>query len=216
MATKSDLRARLRPRGVSSRPDGTGGITPSFNVPFGGPGEALRRTNGILFPYTPNISVAHQVEYSQYDLVHTNYQQNSYSRTRNPQIQVTGTFASQTPDEAAYTAGVMHFLRVSSKMNFGLRDNEAGTPPPVLEFSAYGTYNFHRIPVLLGSFQFIYEDGVDYVEVETAGETIQIPSIMTISMDLMPQYSAAKQNGFNLNEFANGQGYRGNGQGGFL
>ncbi len=217
MTTKSDLRATLKPRGIfQSIGPGPSSVLPTYNVPFSGPGSALRRTNGILFPYTPNISVAHQVEYSQYDLVHTNYQQNSYSRTRNPQIQVTGTFASQTPAEAAYTVGVMHFLRVTSKMNFGLLDDDAGTPPPVLEFSAYGTYNFHRIPVLLGSFNFIYEDGVDYIEVETAGEVVQIPSVMTISMDLLPQYSAQIQNGFNLEEFANGRGYRGNGRGGFI
>jgi hypothetical protein len=230
MATKSDLRARLTPRSVVYSGRGSGGSAGgptfgtgrggssrnSYSLPFNGPGSALQRTNGILFPFTPNISVAHQVEYSQYDLVHTNYQQNSYSRTRNPQIQVTGVFASQTPSEAAYTVGVMHFLRVMSKMNFGVRDNDAGTPPPVLEFSAYGTFNFHRIPVVLGSFQFVYEDGVDYVEVETSGEVVQIPTVMTISMDLLPQYSAAIQNGFNLNELASGSGYKGQGRGGFI
>lgn len=216
MVTRADQRARLTPRGtLYSGRNGASNFNVTYDVPFNGPGTALRRTNGILFPYTPNISVAHAVDYGQYDLVHTNYQQNTYSKTRNPNIQVTATFASSTPDEAAYTVGVMHFLRIVSKMNFGARDPEAGTPPPVLEFSAYGAYNFNRIPVLLGSFNFIYEDGVDYVEVDTAGETVQIPTIMTIAMDLLPQYSPAKQNDFNLNELANGQGYRASG-GGFI
>lgn len=195
MATKADQRARLSLKGTG------------WTVPLNGPGAALRQTNGILFPYTPNISVAHQVEYSQYDLVHTNYQQNAYSKTRNPTIQVTGVFASQTPQEAQYTVGVMHFLRVASKMNFGANDPDAGTPPPVLTFSAYGAYNFHKVPVLLGSFNFIYEDGVDYVEVNTAGQTVQIPVMLTIAMDLLPQYSPAAQMGFNVNELASGAGY---------
>jgi hypothetical protein len=177
-------------------------------VPFEGPGAALRTTNGIIFPFTPNINVAHTVEYSQYDLVHTNYQQNAYSRTRNPSIQISGVFASQTPEEAAYTVGVMHFLRVMSKMNFGTSDDERGTPPPVCEFNAYGTYNFHRVPVLIGDFTFNYEDDTDYVEVGVNGETVQIPAMMTIAISLIPQYSASKQNSFNLGEFAQGTGYK--------
>lgn len=205
MANKQDQRARLT---VKGKIQGISGLSStiqnlsSYQVPFQGPGAALQRTNGIMFPYTPVISVAHQVEYSQYDLVHTNYQQNAYSRTRTPAIQVTGMFVSQTVDEAKYTVGVMHFLRVVSKMNFGEGDPDAGTPPPVLEFSAYGAYNFSRVPVLLAGFNFIYEDGVDYVEVETAREKVQVPSLMTISMDLLPQYSPGLQNKFNLNEFA--------------
>jgi len=210
--TRSDLRASLKvksSRGAPNSDVAAQGGGAAYNEPFYGPGGPLAINRGIVFPYTPNINVAHQVEYSQYDLVHTNYQQNSFSKTRNPNIQVTGQFVATTPAEARYMAAAMHFLRVTSKMNFGNRDADAGTPPPVLEFSAYGTYNFHRVPVLVGSFNFTYEDGVDYVEVETAGETIQLPAIMTIAMDLLPQYSPAKQNNFSLAEFARGaDGYR--------
>jgi hypothetical protein len=196
MAVESELRARLTVKG-------------GYDVPFYGTGVALQRTRGILFPYTPNISVSHQVEYSQYDLVHTNYQQNAYSKTRNPNLQLTGMFVSQTPAEALYTIGVLHFLRVVTKMNFGRDDPEAGTPPPVLEFSAYGAHNFRRVPVLVGSFSYVYEDGVDYVKVEFNGETMQIPSLLNISIDLLPQYSPDKQSGFSLNDFARGNGYKG-------
>jgi hypothetical protein len=212
MVVKSDLRARLTvkaSRGASGPTQAAAGVGEVYNAPFYGPGAALQRTRGILFPYTPNISVSQQVEYSQYDLVHTNYQQNAYSKTRNPNIQLTGMFVSQTPAEALYTIGVLHFLRVVTKMNFGRDDPDAGTPPPVLEFSAYGTYNFRRVPVLVGSFSYVYEDGVDYVEVESNGEVIQIPSLLNISIDLLPQYSPAKQSGFSLNDFAQGNAYKG-------
>jgi hypothetical protein len=194
MAPKIDNRAKLTPKG-------------GYSLPFGGPGAALQRTKGLMFPYTPNISVSHQVDYSRFDLVHTNYQQNSYSMTRNPDIQVTGTFVSQTPEEAAYTVGAIHFLRVMSKMNFGINDDDRGTPPPVCLFSAYGAYNFAKVPVLIGGFQFVYEDGVDYVTVVTAGQTVQIPVLMTISITLLAQYSPEKQNDFSLAKFASGEGY---------
>ena len=208
MPSRTDLRAKLTVKGLSNY-NGSAGNSASYMLPFGGPGAALYRTGGIIFPYTPNITVSHQVDYSMYDVVHTNYQQNAYNSTRNPAIQVTGSFVSQTPEEAQYTVGVMHFLRVVSKMHFGARDADRGTPPPVLNFSAYGAYNFSNIPVVVGSFDFVYEDGVDYVEVVTAGETVQIPSMMTISISLMPQYSPGKVTGqFNLNEFASGAIYK--------
>lgn len=195
MAKRTDLRARLTVKG-------------NYSVPLGGAAAALIPTKGILFPYTPNINVAHQVEYSTYELVHTNYQQNAYAKTRNPSIQLTGAFISQTPAEAAYAVGVLHFLRIVTKMNFGADDDDRGTPPPVLNFSAYGTYNFANVPVLVGSFNVSYEDGVDYVEVDINGEKQQIPSVFNLSMDLLPQYSPAKQNQFLLKDFASGRGYR--------
>lgn len=197
MATRTDLRATLRVKG-------------GYDIPFRGPGQILQRSQGIIFPYTPNISVAHQVEYSTYDTIHSNFQQNSYVRSRAPNIQVTATFAQQTIEEAQYLVACMHFLRVTSKMNWGAADNDAGTPPPVLQFSAYGDFNFKNVPVLLGSFNFIYEDSVDYVEVETTGfgGPVQVPALMTIAMDLLPQYSPGKQRTFNLANFANGGGYR--------
>lgn len=192
--TASDSRVRLSAK--SAYTDG-----------FAGPGSILAPTNGIIFPYTPNISVAHQVEYSQYNLVHTNYQPNAYSNTRNPAIQVTGVFASQTPEEARYTIGVMHFLRVASKMNFGQSSNP-GTPPPVLELSGYGKFNFNRVPVLIGGFNFVYEDGVDYVTVgDETRSTLQIPVIMTIAIDLLPQYSPGVQSQFSIESFADGKLY---------
>jgi len=192
--TASDSRVRLSAK--SAYTDG-----------FSGPGSVLASTNGIIFPYTPNITVAHQIDYGQYDLVHTNYQPNAYSKTRNPAIQVTGVFASQTPDEARYTVGVMHFLRVASKINFG-QSNNPGTPPPVLELSAYGKFNFNRVPVLIGGFNFVYEDGVDYVVVgDEATSTLQIPVIMTITIELLPQYSPGMQSQFSIESFADGTLY---------
>lgn len=191
MNARADLRARLLVKG-------------SYNLPITGPSAELNGHGGIIFPFTPNITVSHQVEYSSYDLVHSNYQPNAYARTRNPQIQISAQFASQTPQEAEYVVGVMHFLRVVSKMHFGEFDNDRGTPPPVLSFSAYGKYNFYNVPVLVGSFTFTYDDTVDYVETPSGN---QVPSLTTIAIDLLTQYSHAKQASFSLNSLASGSGY---------
>lgn len=203
----SDNRARLLTKPGYTEPYGGGGSgrsRPDGFVNTGSPGEPLRRTSGIVFPYTPNISVSHQVEYSTYEVVHTNFQQLAYNKTRNPQIQVTANFINQTPDETAYSIGVIHFLRVVTKMNWGANDRDRGTPPPVLEFSAYGLTNFDNVPVVVQSFNMIYDDNVDYVE---GPDGQNLPVFMTIAIDLLPTYSPAKQNQFNLHSFANGSLY---------
>jgi len=186
----ADHRARLRVKG------NTGTL-------FGGPAAILARTRGILFPYSPNITVQSQVEYSQYDTQHTNYQQNAYSRTRTPNIQITADFVNQTTQEGLYTIGVLHFLRTATKMHFGRNDGKKGTPPPVLSFSAYGNFNFQNVPVLIGSFTQSYPNDVDYIQ---AGPS-SVPAIMTIAIDLIPQYSARKQLEFSLDGFASGDLY---------
>ena len=50
-------------------------------------------------------------------------------------------------------------------MFFGKKDVDqrptAGTPPPVLRFSAFGEKQFHNIPVVLESFSTTYDSNVD-------------------------------------------------------
>lgn len=200
MPFSNDNRAKLLTRPAYREPYGDNvGARGAF-----GPGAPLARTGGIVFPYTPNISVAHQVEYGSYEVVHQNYQQPAYSKTRNPQIQVTANFINQTPEETAYSVGVLHFLRVVTKMNWGPQDRDRGTPPPVLDFSAYGLYNFDNLPVLVQGFNLIYDDNVDYVE---GPEGVNMPAFMTLAIDLLPTYSPARQSEFSLQSFANGSLY---------
>jgi hypothetical protein len=191
----ADLRARLTAQGTSN---------PGLN----GPGEVLRPTNGIVFPFTPNIATQSQVEYTQYDLVHTNYQPYAYSKTRAPSLQITGAFTNQTREDFEYTVGVLHFLKCNSKMFFGDDSEYAGAPPPLLNFSAYGMTNFKNVPVLIGSFTMSYPDDVDYVEGTVDGEPVKLPAVMTVAIDLLPHYSARKQRQFSLAEFSNGNLYK--------
>lgn len=180
----------------------------SYSLPFNGPGSVLRANNGIVFPYTPVINNQHSVEYSQFNLAHTNYQISSFSKSRPGNIQVTGNFSNQLQIEAQYTAGCIHFLRVVTKMHFGPNDDNAGTPPPLLSFSAYGPVNFNRIPVLVGGFTVNYPDDVDYINIQIGDAEVNLPIIVTISIDLIPHYPANRQNAFNLADFANGDQYK--------
>lgn len=195
---KSDKRARLLTK-------------PGYSLPATGPGSPLSKTNrGIIFPYSPNITTQSSVDYNTYDTVHSNYQQHAYARTRAPNLQVAAQFINQTVDEAKYTAAAIHFLRVVTKMDFGA-DASRGTPPPVLNFSAYGAMNFQSVPVLVSSFTLAYPDDMDYIEFEVDGVgTTQLPVQMTIAIDLMPQYSPQRQNQFSVGALASGSLYKNN------
>lgn len=196
----SEYRARLTTKGNYS------------NDSLRGPSMVLLRTNGIVFPYTPVINYSHNVTYSEYDLMHTNYAINSFVNSRPGNISITAPFINQTEEEARYTFGVMHFLRIVTKMNFGNNSSNPGTPPPVLEFSAYGQSNFNRVPVLVGSFSTSYGNDVDYSSFRVNdfnGQTeIRLPVKMEFNIDLIPQYSARKQNNFDFEKFAGGIGYK--------
>ena len=213
----TDLRAKLRPAG------GQGGN--GYDLPFGGPGAALRPTRGIVFPFTPSVTTSQGAEYTQHELIHANYRQNSFVRSKSPEITVNAQFNPQTKEEGLYFLGVLHFLRVVTKMHFGPGDPDRGTPPPVLEFSAYGKAMFHRVPVLVESFECNLDDDVDYMEVEVAGvrgfseksggigpTAAKVPLNAALTISLLTHYSPQRQRAFSMRDFASGRLY----QGGFI
>lgn len=192
-----------------------------YTLPFNGPASVLKSKNGIIFPYTPTINAALTTEYGQYDLIHSNYPMQSFVRHRPGDITINAQFINQTVEDAQYTAGVMHFLSIVMKMHFGIADKDAGTPPPLLEFSAYGPDNFERVPVFVTNYNNTYPNDMDYVTftVNTTGNggsrdrqgnptyNIQLPAIMNMSITLTPHYSPSVQNAFDLTTFSNGTLY---------
>ncbi len=173
-----------------------------------GPSSPLNQERGILFPIQPDITYSQSVAYTPYDLTHTNYTFNAYRNTPSPDIQLTCQFASVTDEEARYTYAVLHFLRSVSKMFFGKNQSNpvAGTPPPVLEFSAFGTQQFNRIPVLVAQFSTTYDSNVDLKLFD--GDT-QIPVMMNMFIQLTVQQNPDRQkNNFTTNDFISGKLYQ--------
>jgi hypothetical protein len=124
----------------------------------------LSQTNGMVFPFTPTVDYSQGVDYSTMDPVHANQEFHAYVRTKAPTITVTGKFTAQNATEASYCLAAVHFCRVVSKMAFG-QSQQAGTPPPILLFSAYGEYMFNDIPVIMTNFSISLPEDVDYVNV---------------------------------------------------
>ena len=175
---------------------------------FDGPAADLRQHNGILFPYQPDITYQQSVAYSPYDMVHTNYTFNAYRNTPSPSIQLNAQFASVTEEEGSYTLAVIHFLRSVTKMFSGLGQTfpTAGTPPPVLEFSAFGTQQFNKIPVVITSFSVNFDSNVD-LKMFKGGQ--QLPVLQNVFVDLSVQQNPDRQKlKFTTNSFISGSAYK--------
>jgi len=178
------------------------------NIYFQGPAEVLTRTNGILFAQQPDIMYGQGVNQTPINLTHTNYTTYAYGGTPSPTLQVTAQFSNTTEQEHLYTQGVIHFLRSVTKMFYGIGDRGntpvAGTPPPVLRFSAFGSQQFQEVPVVIGSFNIPFQSDTDLVEVN--GQSL--PAVQTIALDLLVTVNPAKQKRvFSKSAFVNGSLY---------
>lgn len=175
---------------------------------YSGPASVLQESGGLVFPLTPSISYSQGVNYSTYELVHTNYSFHAYRNTPSPMLQLTAEFSNTTIEEHTYTQGVLHFLRSVTKMFYGANEGNnpaAGTPPPVLRFSAFGTQTFNNIPVVVSNFATTFDPNVDLIE-GNGGQAL--PAVMTFAIDLMIQQSPARQKQqFTTSGFIRGEMY---------
>jgi hypothetical protein len=131
----------------------------------------LSATNGVIFPYTPQISVAYRANYDPTDLTHSNYRLFFYKNSAVDDIQITADFTAQDTGEASYVLAVIHFFKSVTKMFYGLDANpNAGTPPPLCFISGLGQYQFNNHPLLVTNFQYSLPNDVDYIR---AGSTVQ-------------------------------------------
>ena len=174
----------------------------------------LEKFNGIIWPYTPTINISHQTEYGEYDTAHTNYPTSYFTRSRPPNLQVSGPLTAQSAAEGHYMIAVLHFLRIVTKMHFGMNDKKRGTPPPVLKFSAYGDLMFSNVPVLVRSFAYDLGQDIDYIDVNTesaeAGFTTgfksKVPTMLNLVIDMVVQQTPSKlRTKFTMNDFKSGK-----------
>lgn len=129
--------------------------------------EPLRQSGGVIFPYTPSISVTHAAKYNSQSLTHSNYTNYSYEGSEVQSITITGEFTAQNNSEAAYVLACIQFFRAATKMWFGEGDR-TGNPPPMVFLNGYGTHYFPNVPCVITSFQHTLPADVDYISAITA------------------------------------------------
>jgi hypothetical protein len=191
----------------------------------------LGRTGGMVFPYTPSITVTHNARYQEQSLTHSNYKYYFYEGSDVAAINIVGDFTVQNKDEALYWLASVYFLRSCTKMFFGADPQDlAGNPPPIIYLDGYGDYYFPHVSCVVTSFQHTMPADVDYMEVTydnskltgkyppTTGnqqKVTRVPTMSQFNVTVQPVYSRSNvANNMSLTQFSRGALI--NGKGGFL
>jgi hypothetical protein len=193
----------------------------------------LNRTGGVVFPYTPSITVTHNARYSEQALTHSNYKNYFYEGSDVSAIQIAGDFTVQNKDDALYLLAAIFFFRSTTKMFFGQDPQDlAGNPPPIVYLDGYGDYYFPHVSCVVTSFQHTMPADVDYIEVSYSqgdntlstpvsvsgssnSQIARIPITSQLNVTLQPIYSRQNiANNMSLTKFSQGALLKG--KGGFL
>ena len=171
---------------------------------------------GVVFPYTPPITVQHIATYTPQKLTHSNYAQYFYDNSEVSAITLATDFTVQNINEGQYLMAAIYFFRACTKMFFGAGPN-AGNPPPIVYLNGYGQYYLPNVPCVVTSFSHTIPADVDYVDIPEPSATrgaqgliprlnsTRMPTSSQMTVILQPVYSRlAQSQGFSLEDFARG------------
>ena len=137
----------------------------------------LGKAQGLIFPYTPKITMSYNINYEKTDFIHSNLSFNSYKNSPPPTISLNAKFTADTKANAIHMLSAVWFLQACSKCDTGLNtmskgDNKntanrsgAGLPPPVLYLNGYANL-MDNIPVIIEGFTVDYPEDIDYVRLD--------------------------------------------------
>ena len=126
--------------------------------------EPLAVTDGVIFPYTPQITTQYAAKYNSYELTHSNYKGYFYQSSAVNEINLVATFTAQDTSEANYLLAVIHFFRSVTKMFYGQDDaSKRGAPPPLVFLQGLGEYQFNLHPCVVQSFNYVLPNDCDYI-----------------------------------------------------
>jgi hypothetical protein len=187
----------------------------------------LQETNGVVFPFTPQLTLAHSAKYGVENLTHSNYPIVYYQGSEVGAITINGDFSAQNMAEGRYLMAAIHFFRSCTKMFFG-SDRIAGTPPPLVFLNGYGAPYLPNIPCVITNFSHTMPQDVDYINVPMTRSTttqpkydwsggptepittidkatVRLPTMSTLQVSLQPIYSRRNvYENFSLDKYARG------------
>jgi hypothetical protein len=127
----------------------------------------LVQAGGLVFPYTPSISISSNASYGEENFTHSNYGFVYYQNSRANTISINGAFNVEDGEQAMYWLAAVHCLRSATKMFTGEGDLQ-GNPPPIFKLNGYGDYVFKNIPVVIESFSINLPADTNYINTSTA------------------------------------------------
>lgn len=135
-----------------------------YDAPEPGLLAPLLATNGVIFPYTPSITISHTARYSAQPLTHTNYNNYFYEGSEVQGITINADFTVQNGNEAAYFLAALYFFRAATKMFYGDSERYKGAPPPIVYLDGYGSHYLPHVSCVVTGFTHTMPNDVDYVE----------------------------------------------------
>jgi hypothetical protein len=127
----------------------------------------LVQAGGLIFPYTPSITISSSASYEEQPLTHQNYGFIYYQNSRANDIQIEAPFNVEDGAQALYWLAAVHMLRSATKMFTGEGDL-VGNPPPILTLNGYGDYVFKNVPVVVKSFSVNLPQDANYINTSVA------------------------------------------------
>ena len=191
--------------------------------------EPLAESRGIFWPLTPAVVIQHSANYNAMDMVHSNYPHQAYQNSQVDSFNVIGEFPVQNSEDAKQWVATINFLRTATKMFFGNEeglDGLKGNPPPILHFFGYGDHMFHKVPVVVNTFNVELRPGIDYISTKQSNTPYRqltgadagfafaseqgapqtwAPTLSNVSVLLTPIYSRDSIKNFSMKKFVNGQ-----------
>lgn len=146
---------------LSLAPDASGYL---YKAPNPGILAPLALTDGVIFPYTPQVAVQYSASYDPTEITHSNYKIFQYRSSSVDSVSITGDFTAQDTYEANYMIAVIHFFRSITKMFYGQDQNPRnGTPPPLCYLWGLGSFQFNKHPLAITGFNYSLPNDVDYI-----------------------------------------------------
>jgi len=187
--------------------------------------QPLAGSRGIFWPLTPSMVIQHSANYNAMDMTHSNYPHQAYQNSQVDSMNIIGEFPVQNSDDAKHWVATVNFLRTATKMFFGKDDGNGlkGNPPPILHLFGYGDHMFHKIPVVLNSFNVELRAGIDYISTKQGSvynkttarspnepeasdyDQTWAPTLSNISVLITPIYSRESIKDFSMKKFVRGE-----------
>ena len=228
---KEDWRVRLQV------PDGP--LTKFFDFDKNPLMAPLADSKGIFWPLTPAVVIQHSANYNAMDQVHSNFPHQAYQNSQVDSLNIIGEFPVQNQEDAKHWVATVNFLRTATKMFFGNDDGDGlkGNPPPIMHLYGYGDHMFHKVPVIINTFNVELRPGIDYISTKQSGTEYKqltgpdagfdvsgqgesqtwAPTLSNISVLVTPIYSRDSIKNFSMKKFVNGElNGRGSNEVGFI
>jgi hypothetical protein len=130
--------------------------------------KPLNDAGGLIFPYTPDITIKSSAKYNPITTTHTNYTFQAFQHSDPGTIEINAPMNVEDATQGLYWIAAVHYLRSLTKMFTG-SDPKAGNPPPVIFLNGYGNYVFKNVPVVVTNMSIQLNSQCDYIGVNVVG-----------------------------------------------